>query len=334
VTAGHRPRPCAVSPNVSVVIPTHDRLNLLRRALASALAQRYVDLEVIVVDDGSSDGTAAFLEPPPDPRVRLLQNHPALGVAASRNRGIDEARGEWVAFLDDDDLWAPDKLRSQVDALERTGRRWCYVGHVNVDLRDRVTGGEPPLPPDRLVGALHESDVVPGGCSGVVAARGLLREAGGFDPSLQPLADWDLWLRLAAIEPPAAVARPLVAYRIQPASMSADADRVLAEFEFLAARHGEGNRATLYRYLGWWSLRGGNRGRAATFFLQAAIQRQSEYGLGDVVRELAYAAGDRLGGRNPIGRALLNLATPVERHRGWTAAGQAWIDALDGPREG
>jgi glycosyltransferase involved in cell wall biosynthesis len=315
------------TPVVTVVIPTHDRESLLRRSIASALWQREVPLEVVVVDDGSTEATPSLLASITDPRVRAVRHDRARGVAASRNHGIQEARGSWVAFLDDDDLWAPDKLSLQLSAARASGRRWCYAGHVNVDLGDRVVGGEPPLPPDQIVQRLPRSDVVPGGCSGVVATKEILDEAGRFDPALAPLADWDLWLRLARIEPPAGVSRPLVGYRIQARSMSADARRVLSEFEILARRHGEGDRAVLYRYLGWWALRGGDHRGALSFFLRAAARREPGYRVSDLAGDVSYVAGDRLGPGRALGRALL-ARRRVPDHRGWRAEGQAWIDAL------
>jgi glycosyltransferase involved in cell wall biosynthesis len=313
---------------VTVIIPTHNRCTLLRSAIASALSQMDVELEIVVVDDGSGDGTAEMLASIADPRVRVIRNDIPEGVSAARNRGIEEARGPWLAFLDDDDLWAPDKLRSQLEAARRGGRRWCYAGHVNVDLRNRVTGGEPPLPPNRVAAELQQSDVVPGGCSGVIVTKELLRESGPFDASLQPLADWDLWLRLARIEPPTAVSRPLVAYRIQPKSMSMNTARVLSEFEILARRYGEGNRAILYRYLGWWSLRGGHRRDAIRFFARGALQRRPEYRVRDLVGDAMFVAGNRLGPRTLVGRLLQRRSTTHQDHRGWKAEGQAWIDAL------
>ena len=138
--------PDAAPPTVTVVIPTHNRKELLRYALMSALRQEGVALEVIVVDDGSSDGTAEMLAALTDRRVRVVHHETAQGVSAARNRGIEEARGEWIAFLDDDDLWAPDKLRLQLESATKSGRRWVYVGHVNITLANRVTGGGPPLP--------------------------------------------------------------------------------------------------------------------------------------------------------------------------------------------
>ena len=101
---------------ISVVIPTHNRSALLSRTLASALAQRGVEMRVIVVDDGSRDETAAMLARVGDPRLTILRHEQARGVSAARNAGIAAATGEWVAFLDDDDLWSPTKLAEQVSA--------------------------------------------------------------------------------------------------------------------------------------------------------------------------------------------------------------------------
>src|SRR5436190_21061432 len=95
------------APEVSVVIPTRDRWDLLRTTLGGALGQRRVSHEVIVVDDGSADETPTRLAEVSDPRLRTVRLGRSMGAAAARNRGLAEARGDWVAFLDDDDVWAP-----------------------------------------------------------------------------------------------------------------------------------------------------------------------------------------------------------------------------------
>ena len=143
-----RPGAPTGSPVVSVVVPTHDRRRLLVQTLGSILGQREVDLEVLVVDDGSRDGTAEVVAGLGDARVRLLRHDTPQGVAAARNRGIAEATGTWLAFCDDDDLWAPDKLARQLQAAHQTGRGWVYTGEVRIDLRQRIVGGTHP-PPSR-----------------------------------------------------------------------------------------------------------------------------------------------------------------------------------------
>src|ERR1044071_7041476 len=102
-------------PRVSVVIPTRDRAHLLQRTLASVLKQSIDSLEVIVVDDASNDA-ASTAAAAAHPRVRLLRNPEPSGVSVARNRGIAAARGDWIAFCDDDDLWAPSKLQQQLSA--------------------------------------------------------------------------------------------------------------------------------------------------------------------------------------------------------------------------
>src|SRR3954447_16038882 len=117
-------------PLVSVVIPTRDRWGMLRATLATVLGQRDVNLEVIVVDDGSTTAPAHF---PDDRRIRLLRHESSRGVAEAPNAGLAAARAPYVAFTDDDDLWPPDKLSAQLRAIERTGAGWSSCGAVVVD---------------------------------------------------------------------------------------------------------------------------------------------------------------------------------------------------------
>src|SRR5918994_5708347 len=168
------------TPEVSVVIPTRDRGRLLALTLHSVRWQREVDLEVVVVDDGSSDDTAQVVAALAAPRVRLVRHDHPQGVSAARNRGIAEAGGAWVAFLDDDDLWAPDKLACQLEAAHQTGRTWVYTGGVSVDERLRVLDGGPPPPPDQVVELLGRYNPVPVGASNVLVRADTLARAGRF----------------------------------------------------------------------------------------------------------------------------------------------------------
>src|SRR5678816_1662061 len=110
--------------NVSVVIPTRNRSALLAMTLRSVLHQKSVDLEVIVVDEASTDETATMLAAVTDTRLRVIRHDTPQWLAAARNHGAIEANGQWLAFIDDDDLWAPDKLVRQVEAAEQADRDW------------------------------------------------------------------------------------------------------------------------------------------------------------------------------------------------------------------
>lgn len=301
--------------DVSVVIPTKNRRELLALTLRTVCEQKDVDLEVIVVDDGS-DGTAAadVVAARADPRVRLLRNPTSQGVSRTRNRGLSAAVGRWVAFCDDDDLWAPDKLRMQVKAAQLSSGSWVYAGAVKIDSALRVVGGEPPPPPDVVHRRLPGWTLIPGGCSGVVVRRELVVEVGGFDPALVNLADWDLWSRLAQAGPPAWVPFPLTGYRIHGGNSSQDTSLVLRELDVLDGRYGAHvDRAAAHHYLAWVSLRGGRRRQAAKHFLQAAIRGDSPA----VARSLSTLARRRLPG-----------AHVDPRHAAWREQAEQWLEPL------
>jgi hypothetical protein len=311
-------------PNVSVVIPTYNRERLLGQTLRSALAQRGVDFEILVVDDGSTDGTADDVAALGDHRVRLLRHQRPRGVATARNTGAAAAHGAWVAFLDDDDLWAPDKLARQLDAARTAGGDWVYAGTVEVDGAGRLLGGAPPPPPSVLLAQLTRRNPMPAGSSNVMVRATLLAEAGGFDPALRHLADWDLWLRLARQTRPAWVAAPLVAYRIHPAQatmatipvVSMDTTGMVAEARLLQARHGADPRA-IHRWAAWSQLRAGRR-RAAVAAYYAAVRS------GDI----ASVARSAVALLSPHPTLVRRSWWPAATAPGWHRAAQAWLEEL------
>ncbi len=262
-------------PQVSVIISSYNRRRLLAEALRSVLAQRAVDVEVIVVDNGSTDGTQDQLAACQDTRLRIIRNPVSLGSVGGRNTGLANADGEWVGFLDDDDLWAPDKLHAQLEAAYTTGRNWVYTGCVHIDAQGRIISGRPPLPPDEVVQQLPLRYVIPGGMSNLIWRRGCLDVDGLLDPRLPFPADWDVSLRLTRRGPPAAVPRPLVAYRQHDTNMSRDAAHFRQELRIL-----EDKRADLtdgvpldwgrqHRFIGSEALRSGSRRRAIESFSRA-----------------------------------------------------------------
>lgn len=302
-------------PFVSVVIPTRDRRDLLAAALASVLEQTGVEVEVLVVDDGSSDGTAEMVTGLQDPRIRLIRRDSPAGVSAARNRGIAEASGRWVALLDDDDLWAPQKLARQLEAVEDGDRRWAYAGAVEIDADGRLLGGAPPPTPEDLVAGLARRNLMPAGSSNVIVRAETLSEVGVFDEALRHLADWDLWLRLGKVGIPACASEPLVAYRVHRSQATLDTTGMIEEARVLEARHGA-DPVSIFRWLAWSHLRLGQRGPAARAYLGAARE-------GDTSSLLR------------AGAALL-LPRPTRRdavsrdERRWLAPAGTWLSTATG----
>ena len=257
-----------------MVVPTHNRWEHLHRAaLPAALGQRDVELEIIVVDDGSADETPQRLAEIADPRLRVLRSASAEGVARARNRGIAAAQAPWVAFLDDDDLWSPLKLRAQLDALAAAAADYAYAAALFVDRAGTPLRLDPAPEPETVARALRGSDVV-GGPSTVMVRTELARELGGFEPSLSVLADWDLWLRVAEVGRPAACREVLVAYHEHDDNMSAwAAPRVFAELDVLVARHALHGEVDGVRFTHWVAAnqrRAGRRRAATRAYLRGA----------------------------------------------------------------
>jgi glycosyltransferase involved in cell wall biosynthesis len=198
---GAPPQRDSSSPRVSVVIPTHNRGNIVGRAVRSALEQTLSDIEVIVVDDGSTDDTADVLSELDEPRLRTVHLPLKGGVAHARNVGIAQARAEWVALLDDDDEWLPRKLESQIERADATND--ARVGAVYCSLKFITPEGEEsPFAEARLSeGQILRELLWPGQLvtpSTFLLKRRALFEVGGFDESFEAAEDRDCWLRLAS----------------------------------------------------------------------------------------------------------------------------------------
>jgi glycosyltransferase involved in cell wall biosynthesis len=317
-------------PEVTVVIPTRDRWTRLEGTLRGALLQGGVALEVIVVDDGSVDETPARLAAVKDPRLRVIRQPASRGVSAARNAAIALARGEWVAFLDDDDLWAPEKLQELLIAARRARATWAYSGAVVLDERLSLLDEYTAPPADDIVEALLAYSAIPAGASNVVARADAIRAVGGYDEALSVLADWDLWIRLALSGPAAACEAPLIAYIQHPGGMVVmDSSGLIDEFERLEEKYREAgdqhgirlDRMGLVRWIAWGYGRGGRRARAASRYLQAAgmyARRGKLWATGANIRD---SIGALLGedvtdsGRRPL---YLSGATPptwVELYR-------------------
>lgn len=203
---------------ITVIIPTYNRAELIGRAVRSVLDQTYTNLEVIVVDDGSTDDTERRVQAIKDDRLRYLRQKNA-GASAARNAGVDQATAEIIAFQDSDDCWHPDKLEKQMrywSAHPECGLIYCaYTLH-------RVNGEELKIPDEgeiwgKLEGNLFDTLLVNNtvGTPAMLFWKKYFQQVSGFDTSLEALEDWDLALRLSEHIPFGYVSEPLLdAYQL------------------------------------------------------------------------------------------------------------------------
>ncbi len=218
------PNPC-VNPCVSVIMPVYNAANFLSAALESALKQTFEDFEIIVVDDGSTDGTRELLqtfEQNFEPRVRVLRQANA-GASSARNTAIRAARGEFIAFLDSDDLWEPQKLELQVAALrERPEAGVCFGESLYFDEEKSWDANFKDRAPafGMIFKLLLTEHII--AMSSVMVRKSCLDEVGLFDESLIGCEDYNLYLRLAQRFPFRFLAQPLTHLRCHEASLSND----------------------------------------------------------------------------------------------------------------
>jgi glycosyltransferase involved in cell wall biosynthesis len=289
--------------------------------LRSALSQHGVDLELIVVDEGSTDDTSAVLAAVGDPRLRVIRHDAPVGLSAARNHGADHANGEWLAFLDDDDLWSPDKLARQLAAAREAGSEWVYTGGVNI-LAGRIVHGHPPLPPEQVMAALPRYNPIPGGGSNVAIRRSLWLRSGHFQTRFPAGGeDWEMSIRLAKVSRPAWVCSPLVAKRLHPTNMTLDVAQTLRAAKLIEEIHQTNvDWGRMHRWVAHSCLRDSRRGEAFGHFARAAVRGQA----------LGVAADLRA----ILNRKIQHVWTferPGRRHRGmWVETAAAWLQEFDG----
>jgi glycosyltransferase involved in cell wall biosynthesis len=326
-------------PRVSAIIPTYNRAHTIGDAVASVLAQRLADLEVIVVDDGSTDGTAARLAQVRDARMRCVTGRHA-GVAAARNLGVRHARADLIAFLDSDDLWRRDKLAAEVAFLERHpevdavfsdlekhdgGRVYpSFMRETSVlaaELRDRGY-------PETVVFSQREMrlillEEVPIKPSALMVRRAAFERAGPFDERWSSSEDWEFLLRFSREHRIGYVDRPLAVLRVGDDSLhrldQARGERAMirllvrerallrGDAEALAAvRRGLVSRV---KHFGWHHVDAGRRRAAALVFLRGFVLTGQPGLLGRAVAALIPRLMPRMPARSHA------PAPPVAAHR-------------------
>jgi glycosyltransferase involved in cell wall biosynthesis len=205
-------------PRVSVILPTFNRVDYLRHAVQSVFAQSYAQWELIIADDGSAEATSNYLRSLEDnARVRLVWLTHTGNPAAVRNAALRVATGTYVAFLDSDDLWTPDKLQKQIESLHRhPACRWGYTGYEYID-----HSGQPCHPTGLQAWTENRGPVLRAVVTltlvcplpSVIVERELLQRLGGFDERRNFYEDYDLWLRLALQSEADVVPEPLLQVR-------------------------------------------------------------------------------------------------------------------------
>ncbi|NDJ17665.1 glycosyltransferase [Myxacorys almedinensis] len=228
-------------PLLSIIIPTHNRPDLLRRAVGSALAQTIEDLEVLVVDDASTQP----IELPPDPRLKLIRLEKSRGGAGARNVGTEAAQGRWITYLDDDDRLLPPMVETSLAALNKATLP-APVGVISgielVDPTDRVIRKLLP-PPQRLQGAHFALEELEEGCSyntkqTLVVEREVILQIGGWDETFRSRVHSELFLRLNPVC--SILGLPVVSYQLsvhEGARVSTNPELRQASFRQLLEKH-------------------------------------------------------------------------------------------------
>ena len=253
-TGTHHPPREGATPRVSVIIPTYKHRDYVVATLDSVNAQAFRDYEVIVVNDGSPDDTSEILRPYVASRKIRYFEQSNGGQATARNRGIAEARGEFIALLDDDDLWPPDKLQWQVSQLERSPEAVVVYGYP------RLFGAGPDfdeINPNAPSGWVRDAFVrgnwirSPGQ---TLVRRSAIDKAGGLDPTIWGCDDWDLWLRLSSLGTFAYDARCSLWYRQHACNASRDVKRMVDNAMSVLHKH-LGRRPTSTNRGDWMACR-------------------------------------------------------------------------------
>ncbi len=216
-------------PLVSVIIPTYNGAPWIASTLASVFAQTYTPLEIVVIDDGSTDSTRSLLASYGD-RIRLILNEKNIGVSASRNKAIDAAQGDYIALLDHDDLWEEDKIALQMKLFEEQPE----LGLVYSDALCSTEQGHswryneirPPHSGLVLSELLQDNFIT---CTTAVIKKSIFQEVGGFRTDLRMVEDYDLFLKIAEKHPIDYVETPEATYRIHESNFSHKKDILFRE---------------------------------------------------------------------------------------------------------
>lgn len=242
-------------PKVSVIIPTCNRAEYLRTAVASVLNQTFQDFEILIVDDASGDHTGEVVGNFHDDRITVLRHETRKGGAAARNTGIRNSTGDYLAFLDDDDEWFPDKLASQVEKLLSSPPHvgCVYTGYVTVDRASGKQNGQIiPQKKGDLSEALLASNCI-GGTSSVLLKKQCFERVGCFDENLPSFQDYDLWVRVSKSFHFDYIREPMLTYYFHADKIWTNLDALSRGMAIMLEKHGSSRhfrKYLSYSYLG------------------------------------------------------------------------------------
>jgi glycosyltransferase involved in cell wall biosynthesis len=254
-------------PQVSVIIPVYNGEKTIRETIESVLQQTFADFEILVINDGSTDATLDILSKIIDPRIQIF-SYANARQAASRNRGLERAKGDYIAFLDADDLWTMDKLELQVKALQsHPEAAFAYSWTDYIDERGNfLHSGRHITMNGNVYADLIVNNFVENGSNPLIR-REVFDRVGVFDEALPPAEDWDMWLRIAEFYPFVAIPAAQILYRVTATSSSLNIakqeqqclevlqrgfDRASPEVQQLKPK----SYANLYKYLTWKAIEG------------------------------------------------------------------------------
>jgi glycosyltransferase involved in cell wall biosynthesis len=269
-------------PKVSVVIPAYNAMTYLPETVESVLRQTFTDFEVLIIDDGSSDHIRQWADQQTDPRIKLI-SQVNQGVSVARNTGIAHAQGEYIAFLDADDLWETTKIEKQVRCLDANpALGLVHTWMVFIDKQGKSTG--------RIISSHTEGNVWKQlvekntiACSSVMVRRCCFEVIGLFDQNLEFAEDWDMWIRIGYHYPFAVIKEPLYYYRQLSNSLSKNCKVIEPNFQTIIEKNFKSspsellylkNRSYGYSYLclAWKSIQTIDRDyKMALKFQQQAI---------------------------------------------------------------
>ena len=266
------------NPAVSVIIPTYNRVQPLKRAIQSVLDQTFTDFEIIVIDDASADGTDKFMLSLKDQRIKYFRHVSNKGGSAARNTGIRSSTGEYIAFLDSDDTWLPEKLQLQVQHFESlsTDIGAVYTGLVKLSQKNTVMGNMTPTVSGNIQSAIYAENCV-GPLSTVMVRRDCLDRAGLFDESLPSCQDWDLFIRISGVCKFSFIPNALVRYYISNDSITKNPRAKAIGYKTILMKYLRFVKPNKFAYakqsltIGHYLCLSGTKWEGISYFIKAAL---------------------------------------------------------------